>query len=287
MYLMKLKIEKIPSYLSSSSCIEGLKRPNTFYLKRLLTEPLLLPQSSIPAFQGSYFDYLIKEFLGKERPNWSNKITKLFQELKLPESDKELIESVSNLFFLNYKLYVLPNFKYHFHDIELHHKFNFRGINFYAKLDAVLDFDGVLIPFDWKLTGSNSSCSPEPKYSKMYDSKGLKPAHKDYTKDIEWPSINTDWAIQLCIYGWTIGYSKEVWEPFKAMIHQTSQTSTGVIRTTEYLANISVEYQKKLFSEISDFYNTIINGSFIDSLASKYFLSVVKDYAIEHEQNFW
>lgn len=263
-----VKITKPIKYLSPSSYSEYLKRPNFFFLRRLTDVGMDKEPQNQAAANGSAFDCLVKQYLLEQEllKAVSDTSVKRIQELEKsveivdPEA-KELAWARAKHFFLHYKLHGLPKLSVEFMDAELWKEFTFRDVKIFAKLDATCKYNQKIVPFDWKLFGSESHSSPSQGYARIVDDGKLKPAHKKHREDIAFEEIDETIAHQLCVYGWSLGFSHKEWEEFPAVVHEVTITESKKVRIAELIGNITVNFQQKFYKELYECWREVNNAN--------------------------
>jgi len=265
-----LKIEKYIQYLSPSALITAENMPNMFYLNRLIYNKLPKEPQALNAAVGSAFDYYIK----------SNLMLSKFQDKKhiLPNLKKGIETNQDEAFTagkiaLNAYTNVIDLDK--FTNVELHIIRPIEGIPIMGKADAStndpLDTDTDNIneyPFDWKVMGytSTTSISPPPKYFRLWENSRPRAAHPRYVKDISILEINNYWATQLTTYGWLLGIP--IGKPFPVFIDAIIFHNKFVKSIAQYRGIATSKYQEILVLRYKQVWNSIIDGSFIQRLAS-------------------
>lgn len=260
-----LKIERTPSYLSPSSLMMAENMPNTFYLTRLVLDPMLGVPQPLNAAVGSAFDYYIKVKLVEDRfPH---------KAAYLPEIKKGIETNIDEAFSAGKKAfnsYIERAYnKDEYADIEIHNNGSFEEVPITGKLDAkILDQEtNLTIPFDWKMSGytSKTGISPEQGYYRLWDGLRPKAAHKIYSTNILMNHINERWAFQTCTYGWLLGLP--MYKPFPTRIDQICWRN-GTVRTALYRGWITEEYQREVIMRYKKVWNSLLDGSYINNLAS-------------------
>ena len=273
--MIKLKIEKIPEYLSPSSLGQAEGQPNTFYGTRLIEDKWQKEEQSIPAAMGSSFDCKIKVYLMNREENPIGDKQLIPMILKGVERDEPEVEESGNKILGQYHINAIDF--YEWVDIEIWKKFWFRDVKIFGKLDAIIRHEGLLIPHDWKCSGFNSKhgVSPKPGFRLQFIGDEVKGAHKKYRPDITIEEIDETWAKQFTTYGWAMGYSQSGpegpdWEDFYVSCDMITLTKTKVIKISSYLAIATIEYQKRLYLRYKKIWDEIRDGSYIRRLASEY-----------------
>lgn len=266
-----IRIEKLPSYLSPSALMHSETMPHTFYLTRLIADQVEREPQEMAAAVGSSFDYYIKMKLIEDRFPFKDKY--------LPE----LKNSVEIVGLANkdeaygagkraYNAYVRcgaynPD---EFHNVELHLDGLVEGVPLLGKLDStVLDLKGdkiKVIPHDWKVQGytSKSNTSPNKGYYRIWDGVTPKPAHKLYEPEIPFEVIDPKWALQLCTYGWLMGY--KVGEPFYARLDALLWGATNIRVIAQYRGLITPGFQKIVMDKYKRLWKELNDGSFLNRL---------------------
>ena len=272
-----LKIEKLPSSLSTSALILSERQPNRYYATKLVNDPIIErdPQG-LPAAVGSAFDYYIKCKLIAD---------KFHHKEDMLEGIKKGVESNIVEAFQwgksTYEIYAMKAFdEDEYADVELWigKSIQYKGtkIPLYGKLDAtsydVLPITGktIIIPFDWKLSGysSKDTRSPYPYYYWSCENGIiLKGKHKDYVVDVPFHYINEDWATQLCTYGWLIGMPPGI--PFPARIDMLCFDRGKKVTITKYRGLITAEWQERVAMRYKNLWDSLMDESFLNNLASQ------------------
>lgn len=264
-----LQINKIPSYLSPSAVTKAIKMPNSFYLSRLSGLDVPRESQALPAAVGSAFDYLLKVHMANTKfQNKKHIVDKMMEEVEDHQSEAIL----AGRRLLNTYLTSAYDVK-EFADIEVHNshivEYRDKKIPMFGKLDATShgsgSFEGSVIPFDWKVSGYCSDQSPKQGFFRSWKDGRPKVRHDLYREDMPFESIDVDWAFQLCVYGWLIGY--KVGEPFQVRIDQLSYRQ-GNITVTQYRGVISEEFQILTFNRAYQIWEAINSGSYVRLLAS-------------------
>lgn len=279
--MLKLKIERPLQYLSPSSLMKAIDQPNTFYVERLIENRIDKEPQGKAAAIGSAFDILIKEKLLQDGIR-VNKKELVSQELKkaveLKSFEKEAY-IIAKRILANYLKFAYTHTK--FMDIEIWKNFNFHGIPIFIKGDATcLDpKTNLIIPFDWKCTGFNpdskSGGSPKKGFYAQNEGYKYKGAHKIWRTDIPIQEINYKFGIQFCTYGWGEGLSYNMDTDFPVKFDMNSITPKGVIKTSIYRAIVTKEFQKEVFNLYKTVWNELIEGTYINKLASQYDVNTV------------
>jgi hypothetical protein len=268
-----LEIERMPSYLSPSSLNAIEKMPNKFFLERLCIDRDMREPQSINAAIGSAFDYLIKEELIQKK--FPQKTYMLKEIKKGVENNQVEAWEMGRRAFLFYKSHGLNKDEYV--DVEMHWSKTIEGVPLLGKGDSVVEHNEIVIPHDWKITGYNSkSTSPAPYYYKRYTEhgRGGNLPHKKYTYGVSMENINLSWATQTATYGWLMG--KPLGEPFMARIDQVAFKGEWPNVCTNYLAQLTHEFQTKLMERYKVAWNSLRTGSFLNRLASTHDKNLIR-----------
>jgi len=262
-----LKIEKIPQYLSPSALMASENMPNSFYLNRLIHNKMVREPQSLAAAVGSAFDFLIKSELILTQ--FTNKKHLLVDIKKGIETNQDEAFTAGKIALNAYTKVIDLNI---FHDVEIHKQVEIDGIPIMGKLDASISNPSIKysFPFDWKVMGytSKNPISPLPFYKRIW--KGIRPlpCHKEYSKGIPFENINDKWALQLCTYGWMLGIPFSI--EFPVYIDVILFINKIIQSIVIYEGIITKKYQELVISRYKNLWHSIINGSFIQRLASSY-----------------
>lgn len=267
--VMELTVEKKPKYLSYSSINNALKCPNTFYLTRLVLNPIMREPQGQPAGNGTMFDYYVKEHLfTKKFPEKLIMLPEMLKSLQLVDEMRARAEIKGKEIFQGYKNTVMRFEKLKWRDIEIDKVFEMEGVPIRVKIDATVEVpDGTdIAPFDWKVRGSETQASPTQGYYKMYDDITPCGAHSKFKHPMQMELISEDWARQLTYYGWYLGYRDK---PIPGFIHEYTQTEKERPRFSLFNGYVSVEFQNKVKQEMLYVWNHIQRGTFVKLLASQ------------------
>lgn len=259
-----LKIERLPSYLSPSALSTAEKMPNTFYLSRLISDPLKREAQGLAAAVGSAFDYYIKMKL----------IAKKFQHKtdKLPEIKTGIETYIDEAFRAGkraFRSYVDTAYCEEIYaDVELWLNGLLEGVPLFGKLDATVFDEGKVIPFDWKVTGytSNTATSPAAGYYRLWEGVFPKAKHDLYESDIPFEIINEGWATQLCTYGWLM--DKPYGTPFHAKVDVLVWKNGSIRCIAQYKGLITENWQKLVLYRYKRMWDLLNSGEFIKLLDS-------------------
>ena len=264
-----VKIERLPSYLSPSALMAADKMPNTFFLSRLIADPLVKEPQSLAAAVGSAFDYYIKMKLIEEKFK--------HKKVLLPEIKKGIETNIEESFRAGkraFKSYIESAYnEKEFTNVELHISGLLEGgVPLFGKLDATcydLRGDNNTIPFDWKVTGytAESSISPPPGYFRLWEGIRPKPKHILYDPEMPFETINESWATQLCTYGWLM--DKPFGIPFHARVDILVWKNGGIRCITQYRGVLTESFQNIVSYRYKRLWNLLNTGEFINLLASK------------------
>ena len=266
-----MRIERLPSYLSPSSLMQAENMPNTFYLTRLIADRMEREPQGLAAAVGSAFDYYIKMLLFEKK--FGHKELKLLELKKGIETNIEEAFRAGKSAFRTYKESAFNLEEYY--DVELSLQKDIEGVPLLGKLDASCkdirsnDAYKKVIPFDWKTTGytSKSTTSPPKGYYRKWMGTMPKPSHKLFEPEIPFELINKKWSVQMCTYGWLMGY--EVGEPFYGRIDVLIWNKGVVNQVTQYRGLITPEYQRLLIERYKKVWNDLTTSNFLDRLGSK------------------
>ena len=276
MFKNKLKVERIPQYLSPSSLSQAINEPNTFWLRRLQWFPFDKDPQGMAAAVGSAFDIQVKQKLWNDGIDSSKRTSyedDLNNSIEVEENRKPAM-AIGKEIMRNYKIhaYGQSNIK----QVELWKHFTFHGVPFFGKLDATCidKYTKEEIPFDWKCSGYNPSAKSligcKPGYYCMYQGHEIKGAHKNYKKDMPFEEVDYKWAVQCCIYGWSLGLSPNLDKPFPVRIDMQTKTKSKGERTTSYRGIITPALQKAVITQAQSVWKDIKNNTFQRRIASSY-----------------
>ncbi len=263
-----VKIERLPSYLSPSSLMAAEKMPNTFFLSRLISDPLIREPQSLAASVGSSFDYCIKMKLMEEKFK--------HKKVLLPEIKRGIETNIDESFRAGkraYKSYIESAYnEKEYANVELHLNGLLEGVPLFGKLDATcydLKGDNSIIPLDWKVTGytSKSTTSPPPGYFRLWEGICPKPKHKLYDPEMPIETINESWATQLCTYGWLM--NKPFGKPFYARVDVLVWKNGNIRCITQYRGVITESFQNIVVHRYKRLWNLLNTGEFVNLLASR------------------
>ena len=268
-----IKVERLPSYLSPSALMNYESMINTFYLTRLISEPMEREPQGMAAASGSAFDCLVKLKMIEDKFSHKKKhIPELKNSVEIPgDANKEEAFRAGETALKAYTNCGAFNIN-EFHDIELQLNGSLEGVPIFGKLDSsVYDLRGdkiKIIPHDWKVQGytSKSNVSPKKGYYRLWEGIRPKPAHNLYHPEIPFELIDPKWATQVCTYGWLLGY--KVGEPFYARIDALLWGSTKIRVIAQYRGLISKEFQLDLIHRYKELWRKINDGSILNELAS-------------------
>jgi hypothetical protein len=259
-----LKIEKMPSYLSPSAISKAMKEPNTFYLTRLIEDKLPREPQGLPAAVGSAFDYFVKIYIAEQKFPDKIEFCKGL-ETGIESNVTEALNAGKRLL----KVYSAVCNLEEIVDVEVHgsKSIEYRGksIPFFGKLDATSFYREKVIPFDWKVSGYSSPQSPKQGFYRQWKGGLPKGAHAKYREDLPFEEIDPDWAFQLCIYGWLLGYP--VGTPFYARIDQLTIRNAD-ITLSQFRGVITEQFQTIAWDRAWMVWEAITSGRFIKMLAS-------------------
>lgn len=273
--MIKLKTEKTPMYLSPSSVMQFMNQINTFYMTRLLNEPMPRDPQGKAAACGSAFDYLIKcrlwrDGIGLDKIHLKDSLLKGIECPGFRDEALSIGQNILDEYCLTaYDMTVFKN-------VELWGKFTFGDIPMYVKLDGTYDDEEFVVeaPLDWKCSGFNpdnkNGMSPKPGYYIQYEGRKIKGAHAKYIHNMPFEVIDYKWAIQMCTYGWFLGLSPKLEDSFPARIDMCTITKTRKIKISSYRGILTPEFQKKVFEHYQDAWTSLLSGEVINRLASQY-----------------
>jgi len=268
-----VKIERLPSYLSPSALMMAEKMPNTFFLTRLINDPIERDEQNLAAAVGSAFDYYIKMLLiEKKFPHKE----KYLEELKKGiETNVTEAHTAGKKAFQIYANIYNPN-EFNNVELQLHGSLDVgnknNAIPIFGKLDAtVIDIKrdpNKVLPFDWKVTGytSKEGTSPCPGYYRLWEGIRPKAMHTNYYEDIPIETINENWATQLCTYGWLMDY--KIGTPFYVRVDQLIWKNNTIRCIAQYRALVTPSFQDQVYYRYKRIWNLINSGEFIKLLAS-------------------
>ena len=259
-----LHIERRPSFLSPSALLMAENMPNTFYLTRLVADPIPRQPQALSAAVGSAFDYFIKVLLINEKfPNKKELLPDLRNgiETNLEEAfraGQTAFNAYTNIFNID-----------DFTDTELHLSKVIEGIPLTGKIDALSDYGGgIIIPFDWKVMGYTATVttSPPPLYYRLWEGIRPRPCHKDYIDGISFESIDTNWATQLCTYGWLIGIP--IYKEFPARIDALIFKNRTIRCIAQYCGWITKSFQYSVMQRYRNIWTEVNDSSYLKRLVS-------------------
>ena len=271
----RLKIHRLPEYLSPSGLGTLENQPNTYYTQKLKPKEKCSPRTpqGMGAAYGSSFDTLVKLKLLEDGIGDKSMLPEIKKGVELKDkSIKPMGERIL-------KAYVDQGV-YRYHDwvnIEEWMTWTFRGVPMHTRLDATVRHEGLIIPHDWKCFGfvSEKGQSPHPAFKIQFTNKGTIHPHKRYTKRVPIESVDKAWGKQFTSYGWALGFSKDKWQEFPVSCDMMTQNKTGGIKITHYIAWATVKYQRELYRRYLKAWGSLQNGSFINRLASQTDINIV------------
>jgi len=245
-------------YLSPSALMQAEKQPHTFYLTRMFDGDhwkWLRGKQTLAASIGSAFDVLVKEEIGQVADHAS-----------IEQNYDEAMEIARRIMFHYRKIIKYTKFV----NRQFDNFFTYRGIPIYGRLDSCCMDGDLIVPFDWKCSGfspeSKSGASPKAGYYMRYYNGELQGAHKKYFKDMPMQLIDENWAIQLCTYGWSLGLSPELNDPFPVRVDMQTITTSGKISCAMYRGIITPEFQRIVYAKYNNLWKLIQRGGFEDML---------------------
>lgn len=264
---------KKPKYLSPSSLSNFEKMPYTSLLKKLLAEPLLeYEPQSMPASVGTAFDILVKEILIKHKKLESDlPVEKIYESLS--EENKTVSLEVGKEILYKYRESGLLR-DVEWLAVEKHEKKTIQGVPILGQLDGVVTskmLEKRPVPLDFKVMGFNTPTSPKKGFKRVFKNQKWYPPHKLYEQEVSEKGfiacdlIDEAWATQFCTYGWLLGIP--VGEEFPVYVH--SPVFNGKDRNiiiADYEAVITKEFQQKTILKFIKTWNSLQDGSYIESL---------------------
>ncbi|MHA1790266.1 MAG: hypothetical protein ACTSXT_13720 [Candidatus Helarchaeota archaeon] len=265
-----LKIEKKPKYLSPSSLVIAITNPNTFYLTRLILNPINKEPQGKGAGVGTAFDILVKKQLWEEKIDPQSKLIffdKIEKGLEDPNFKKEALRIGKKILY-QYNLIAKDQVK--FNKLELWKRFMLEDVPIFTKIDATCMENGLEIPFDWKCSGFNpdsqNGISPCQGFQYQYQGNKVLKTHKKYYKGIQLHEINLKWAIQLGTYGWALNLK----DNFPVRIDQITNSTKGIIKVSSFKAYINKAFQKVVKNSYIQIWNELQSGDYLNRIASLY-----------------
>lgn len=278
-YMMRLADEKLPRDPQSLAAAAGTMFDINVKQYLILKEKLNKYNKTISAVITIKNRLVNFPWYQKEKESLT--LEELLMESLEPQNRVDEIFDIGKRLFnayINSELFK----KTQFHDVENRNifelKVKLRGIEhkvpIYSILDCVLSYNNftadtnILYPMDLKVSGYSSGASPKKGYCNSYDESGNSlGAHKDYIEGIAFDTIDEQWAMQGCTYGWSIG--RELFKPFPFSIHALfigipKQDGSRSIKICEYNGIITEEFQKLIALKYIQAWNTInsnINSS--------------------------
>ncbi len=269
------------SYLSPSSIGLFEQDVETFYI-RYASERKREPQTNAMAV-GSAFDALVKGALGglgvdetlalykgqveeqwhREAAVWGRECYELYGDCGAYDdlvSDMCLYSGVGDIADPALDVSIETDVTKVVHDK------NITGVPLRGKPDFI--FSGPLGHgiLDWKVNGYFSAASPKPGYLRIRGGKHRGECHKKVlpkklrpgvTIGGQLEDVDTSWARQLAIYGWLAGFS--VGDDFLVAIDQLVWRK-GAGRVAEFRGIIGAEWQKKLYTRITEIWEIVNSG---------------------------
>jgi hypothetical protein len=292
---------KLPKYLSPSSLKTAMKQPYTFYLTRLVDDPIAREPQSLPGAMGSAFDVFVKLMLVVKgrvdlkpyqlqtrlidscydptmRAEYAEMdLPTMFYKMSVEEQHRKAVKDDASALMVNYcKSSLFLDLA--FHDIEIHRYFSVLGDNniivpIFMKGDASVTVmttkdNYEVVPLDWKVTGygSKTGASPTAGYKRIWSiENGLEGPHPDYTPDRSMALVDESWADQLCVYGWGMG--RPIGLPFRAIIHQLVFRPSGW-RIAEFDSWVTTETQLRLRDKFTVLWSDLQSGRFHSRVAA-------------------
>lgn len=299
---------KKPQYLSPTSIGTWAKDPTEFYLRYLSDSPPPKEKQTLPMSVGSSFDAYVKSYLHEQLfgkgadPKFELKT--LFEKQVDPQNrewawtaGEHVFNCYRQLGSLDHLMTILgktagkPRFEMDVRG-EIHGRHATLGavpFNGHPDLFFVTEHDAHVI-LDWKVNGycSSSAVSPMQGYVRLRETgkipsghaKAKVQVHKGLYVNVNGglETFNEDWARQCAIYSWLCG--EEVGAEFVTIIHQIvckpnpKAGGKPILRSVEHHAFVRPDFQKKVFAEAAELWETI-NSDWI-------FRSMSKEQSQEH-----
>lgn len=263
---MKLPILKQVEYISPTGFKQAKSCQYEFYLNRMSGQKIItMPQTEQMAI-GCAFDAFVKaelaRLLGKE-PKLAEMLNTIeLQNVHVIPEGKQLFEK-----------YVYEGCMHRLVDeglanVELSIKKIvdgkqikgtekiLGGIPLFGKPDAAFINNSHA---DWKVNGYKSAngVSPKKGYLRCIVNGVDKGRHKDYGINLE--EIDEDWATQLLFYYWMASGNSEPNSKLRGAIEQIAIRG-DTVAFVSIRANIGVEFQIKVFKQLTDLWNNIVEG---------------------------
>ncbi|HID93316.1 MAG TPA: hypothetical protein EYP60_04380 [bacterium (Candidatus Stahlbacteria)] len=265
-----VEIQRLPSYLSPSSLMTAEGMPNTFFLSRLISDPLIREPQSMAAAVGSAFDYYIKMLLIEKK--FPHKQPKL-EEIKagIETNIDEAFRAGKKAFnqYTKCRAFNIDEFA----NVELHLDGSLEGVPLYGKMDATCydlkgDHKDRVIPYDWKVTGytAQESVSPPPGYYRLWEGIRPKAKHHLYEPNMPFEAIDEKWATQLCTYGWLMDIPFGM--PFPARIDVLVFKNQAIRCIAQYRGWITESFQNVTKYRYKRIWNELKTGDYLKRLDS-------------------
>jgi hypothetical protein len=291
---------KLPKYLSPSSLKTAVKQPYTFYLTRLVDNPIPREPQSLPGAMGSAFDVFVKLMLvikgrvdlkpyqlqtrlldscydPSMREQYAEMdLPTMFYKMSVEEQHQAAVKDDASALMVNYcKSSLFMDLA--FHDLEIHRYFSIMGnspdsgqaliVPIFMKGDASVTVmtqkdNYEVIPLDWKVTGYGSAtgASPTAGYKRIWS----------IDKGLEGPhpDYTPDRSMALVDEAWADqlcvygwGMGRPVGLPFRAIIHQLVFRPSGW-RIAEFDSWITTETQLRLRDKFVTLWSDLQSGRF-------------------------
>ena len=302
-----VKIEKLPKYLSPSSISTAKSMPNTFYMQRLVLDPIEREPQNLAMGVGTAFDIEIKRILidkGVPTFNPIDTIEKSLQEESIREESFYAAGLLLDSYFGS-RLRVTTNWTQVEGDFHQEYSFPYHYSNgqsvmktvpLMCKLDAVV-FDEEYkmdVPLDWKCSGytSVSGVSPKPSFMQKWDGTKWCGSHKNYYPTMPVIELGVDWARQFTLYGMCLNKLKGLpdFTEFPVIVHHpifNGKDKKPMIAV--YRAICTPDFQKAVWREAVDLWEDLHSGTFVDRLVvkeGKFAVSAIASFANECESFF-
>lgn len=262
-------------FLSPSALSIWLRSKDEFYIKYLAKERPPKIKQTKPMSVGSAFDAFVKSHLSSLLGVGDFDREALFDKQVEPHN-RVFAWGAGQHCWNSYKdcgafvrlqryLAIADDIRMEFTD-----RATISGVPLLGIPDLVFMIDGLLINFDWKVTGyCSSSASP----TRGYTDYGLRGAHKDcmltYRGDLVLngenylEKVNPNWGRQLCTYGWLAGLP--VGSEMVVMIHQLVCRDT--IQVATHCCEISSEFQQSTMDAYIELWDCISSGHIFKELS--------------------
>lgn len=253
-------VRSIP-YMSPSSLKMFEERPAEFYLRRLGPPELSPPRETqhFSAGVGIAFDAMVKTAVAQRCGFHAPTLAFMLNEVQTEraralEVAETLMKGYETSGALNRLLEECPQaVSVDSEDFAPGTKVPIR-----TRIDCIIKPVTTSVIFDWKTTGANrpGTHSPTQGYARLWDTDqpGVPlPAHHKHGAYME--EIDSDWATQIVMYGWTQGYP--ISDELTGAIDQVIAWHGTRVRIASFRARISVAFQQGVKARLEEAWRKI------------------------------